>query len=687
MSEIYDVIVLGAGVMGSCAAYQLSRKGKKVLLIEQFNLGHSKGSSHGATRIIRFAHTDHIYLPLAKEAYKEWDELSRISGDLLYKSCGLLWVGSPESTKKRADVLKSFDVDHEVLKGEEINSRFPHLDYDSSWHGLYDPKAGFVHADRALKAAQSVFLSNSGTIVENQKIVKIESSGDLVEVYSMTSKFTCKKLVVTAGTWLKSIFSDLNIHAEPELIGLTFWKVTKNHKNFLPANKSPVMIMSDNCEELFMIPDADYPGEIKFGVHIGVPIHPDKKDEIEPPKWTVDFPAEHIKKYIKDVDFTEPTRKVSCMYTMTKDHNYILDVHPKYPNIIIGGGFSGSGFKFGAIVGKILARMALGESQEGLNLGEAVHIFVIWRTEKDYCDSFFAMDSATSSLTPEPTLPENKSTGAGSDVKNTTESVPPTWEEAQKAGFTRNGWRRALKKAKKISLRPVLRAKERELRREKRKKAKEEGTFVPKAKKYRMSESVNKNRICIDLDFSSLMNIDDLKGTMNQVNFSYGINRRMENPFQFHLCGIDETMMKVAKQKKFFQNWDVNIHGEKKLDDLFKPEEIVYLCAESENVLETLDENKIYVIGGLLDHNHHKEYCYNIAKTKGYGHARLPISEHIQLGSRKVLTINQVFEILGKFYTTSDWKETLLSVIPQRKLVSNDSSNCSSENEDPDPES
>ena len=132
---------------------------------------------------------------------------------------------------------------------------------------------------------------------------------------------------------------------------------------------------------------------------------------------------------------------------------------------------------------------------------------------------------------------------------------------------------------------------------------------------------------------------------MNQVNFSYGINRRMENPFQFHVCGIDDVMMEVAKQKKFFENWDMNIHGEKKLDEVFKPDEIVYLCAESENVLEKLDESKVYVIGGLLDHNHHKAYCYNIAKEKGYNHARLPISEHIQLGSRKVRIRNMLLLI------------------------------------------
>ena len=119
------------------------------------------------------------------------------------------------------------------------------------------------------------------------------------------------------------------------------------------------------------------------------------------------------------------------------------------------------------------------------------------------------MDSATSSsLTPEPHQLEEKpidhSSNPDPSPVNKGNDVPKTWEEAQKAGFSKKGWRRALKKTKKLAFRPIARAKERELRREKRKKAKEDGTFVPKPKKYRMAESINKHRICIDLDFSKV---------------------------------------------------------------------------------------------------------------------------------------------------------------------------------------
>uniref|UniRef100_A0AC34FUY5 Sarcosine oxidasee (formaldehyde-forming) n=1 Tax=Panagrolaimus sp. ES5 TaxID=591445 RepID=A0AC34FUY5_9BILA len=119
--------------------------------------------------------------------------------------------------------------------------------------------------------------------------------------------------------------------------------------------------MSDNCEEMYMIPEVDYSGEIKIGVHCGIPIDPRDKNRISPPQWTIDIPSEHLKKHFKDVEWEKPTRR------LTNDHNYIIDFYPKNSNIIIGGGFSGSGFKFGAVMGLILAKMAINE-EIGLDL-------------------------------------------------------------------------------------------------------------------------------------------------------------------------------------------------------------------------------------------------------------------------------------------------------------------------------
>ncbi len=103
------------------------------------------------------------------------------------------------------------------------------------------------------------------------------------------------------------------------------------------------------------------------------------------------------------------------------------------------------------------------------------------------------------------------------------------------------------------------------------------------------------------------------------------------------------------------------------LDEIFPSESVVYLTSDTPDVLETLEESKAYIIGGLIDHNQHKGLCYNMAKEKGWKSARLPIDEFIKMKTRQVLTINQVFEILLKFTEFNDWEKAFLAVIPQRK--------------------
>src|SRR5580692_9833282 len=92
----YDAIVLGVGGMGSAAAFELARRGRRVLGLEQFALGHERGSSHGHTRIIRKAYYEHPdYVPLVLRAYDRWRDLERRRGRTLLTECGCLSVGRP----------------------------------------------------------------------------------------------------------------------------------------------------------------------------------------------------------------------------------------------------------------------------------------------------------------------------------------------------------------------------------------------------------------------------------------------------------------------------------------------------------------------------------------------------------------------------------------------------------------
>ena len=118
----------------------------------------------------------------------------------------------------------------------------------------------------------------------------------------------------------------------------------------------------------------------------------------------------------------------------------------------------------------------------------------------------------------------------------------------------------------------------------------------------------------------------------------------------------------------FRRNWDV-IREEKTFTDIFEKEKIIYLTSESDNVLDKLEKGATYVIGGLVDHNHHKSLCLDNAQKSKIRTARLPISEYLVMKTRTVLTINQCFEIVLGISEGKEWKDVLMEAMPARKKI------------------
>lgn len=194
----------------------------------------------------------------------------------------------------------------------------------------------------------------------------------------------------------------------------------------------------------------------------------------------------------------------------------------------------------------------------------------------------------------------------------------------------------------------------------------QESTFAKKLK-LMSSDDASSLRIAIDLSFDDLMSDRDIHKLLKQVQRTYSINRRAKHPVQFYLTSFGGRSKTILEEIKCnYGNWDVHIKAEP-YSDVFSQEEVVYLTSDSPNVLSEVDESKAYIIGGLVDHNHHKGLCYELAVQRGIAHAQLPITEFVKLKSRKVITVNQVFEILLVFTETKDWREAFFKVIPARK--------------------
>ncbi|KRY83142.1 tRNA methyltransferase 10 -like protein A [Trichinella pseudospiralis] len=182
-----------------------------------------------------------------------------------------------------------------------------------------------------------------------------------------------------------------------------------------------------------------------------------------------------------------------------------------------------------------------------------------------------------------------------------------------------------------------------------------------------MELSACRQRVAIDMSFDELMNERDLCKALNQLAQCYAVNRRAKNPLQFHVVNFRGTSRVNFNNIPGNNNWDVQL-SEEDYEQLFGLWNVVYLTSESPNVVHELDESKVYIIGGLVDHNHLKGRCLELAEQRRMAHARLPIDEHVKMNARRVLSINHVFEILLRYTETKNWQLAIETVVPKRKL-------------------
>ncbi|XP_066253152.1 tRNA methyltransferase 10 homolog A [Euwallacea similis] len=216
------------------------------------------------------------------------------------------------------------------------------------------------------------------------------------------------------------------------------------------------------------------------------------------------------------------------------------------------------------------------------------------------------------------------------------------------------------------------RAKEKERLKEKRKLARINNISLGpsrKALKMRtMEASTCKISVCIDLSFDYLMIDKDMAKTAKQILRVYTENRRALAPMQLYLTNFNGRSKRELERYNGYQYWDMVFHDSDYMD-VFPKEKLIYLTSDSDNVIRELQDDRIYIIGGLVDHNAHKGICYNKALTEGIAHGRLPISEYFWMKQRKVLTINQVFEILIRVSEGMTFKDAFELILPKRKEI------------------
>ncbi|MBS4213822.1 N-methyl-L-tryptophan oxidase [Neobacillus rhizophilus] len=368
--KIYDVIVIGAGSMGMAAGYFLAKSGKSTLLLDSFNPPHNKGSHHEDTRIIRYAYGEGAeYVPFALKAQELWNDLEKATGKQLFLQTGVLNVG-PEQSDFIQNIISSsetYSLPLDVLYSREVNSRWPGISLSNEYIGCFEPTSGVLKCEECIEAYRVLAIKHGAEILTNSRVKEINIHDNRVTIKTDDQTFQSESLIVSAGAWSKELLSQLDLNLPLEPVRKTFaWfdaaEKLYNHKDF------PAFAFETIQGLYYGFPSIDGSG-LKVGRHDGgEKINPDNQipgfgelpeDEADLIQFLNAFmPHSQQLKYGK-----------TCIYTLTPDENFIIDLHPKYSNIAIASGFSGHGFKFSSAVGKNLAELIiLGKTEQDISL-------------------------------------------------------------------------------------------------------------------------------------------------------------------------------------------------------------------------------------------------------------------------------------------------------------------------------
>uniref|UniRef100_A0A8C3SYI4 Peroxisomal sarcosine oxidase n=1 Tax=Chelydra serpentina TaxID=8475 RepID=A0A8C3SYI4_CHESE len=363
-SSLYDTIVVGAGIQGSFTAYHLAKRGRETLLLEQFPLPHSRGSSHGQSRIIRRAYPQEHYAQMMAESYRLWEQLGAEAGAPLYRQTGLLVLGADTNPEfqRCCQTLVQHRVPGELFTAESLPGRFPGIRPHDGEAAVSDRTAGVLYADRALRTVQDEFRRCGGALHDGQKVTDIKP-GVVVTVTTTAGVYRAKSLVITAGPWANKLLAPLRLQLPLQTlrINVCYWKEKVPGAYGVSAH-FPCFMAICAPHHIYGLPSNEYPGLMKICYHSGSPADPEEHDR--PPEASalpdIERLRDFVSKYLPGV-VPEPAVVEHCMYTNTPDEDFVLDRHPEFSNIIIGAGFSGHGFKLAPVVGKLLSQLSVGE--------------------------------------------------------------------------------------------------------------------------------------------------------------------------------------------------------------------------------------------------------------------------------------------------------------------------------------
>ncbi len=355
---IHDVGIVGLGAMGSMTALELVRRGKGVIGFDRFRPPHSFGSSTGRSRIIREAYFEHPqYVPLVQRAYVKWAALEQEGRVSLLSSTGGLMIGPPNGILV-SGALRSAEMHglpFERLTGSELRRRFPVFRARPNEVGLYEPRAGVLRPEAAIDTALALAASAGAVLRYDEPVLQWRPSAEAILLRTGAGEYRVRRLILAAGAWMAGALPGSRLGLTVARQSL-FWFEPEGDRAMVSAERMPIFIWEWAPGEMFYgFPDQG--AGVKVAIHHqGEPADPDTVRRTADPEE-----AGHLRAIMAErtpVFNGRLLESAVCLYTNTRDGDFLIDRSPADPRVILASPCSGHGFKFAPALGEVLADLA-----------------------------------------------------------------------------------------------------------------------------------------------------------------------------------------------------------------------------------------------------------------------------------------------------------------------------------------
>ena len=358
--------MVGAGVFGAWTAWNLLRKGKRVLLLDADGPAHPRASSGGESRLTRTAYgADEVYTRMAWESLPDWKWLSESSDLPIFHSLGVLFffASMEPYAADTLEVHRRLSLPIETLDHAELARRFPQFRWDGIELGLWEPDFGALMARRSVQALVARFTAAGGEYRLAQVAPPrnaLSQTDSLDELVVTGGHLRASEYVFACGPWLPKLFPDvLGSRMFVTRQEVFFFAVPPGDARFEPA-AMPGWVDFNFGEMYYGFPNLEARGVKVARDKHGPPMDPDDGDRLTSPAVLADVRAYMAHRFpaIAQQPLTESR---VCQYENTSRGDFLIDRHPRWPNVWLVGGGSGHGFKHGPAVGRYAAQLVSAE--------------------------------------------------------------------------------------------------------------------------------------------------------------------------------------------------------------------------------------------------------------------------------------------------------------------------------------